>query len=114
MDNMHEYVLEVSFRYVPGNGTVSMEQFLDCAVKHLDELGAKGLSVVADSESGEFDLSLTLAAEPWHTEVNVIVDGMALIRTAFHTCYARTPDWPSPDDVLAFLKAAVEKAVLPA
>ncbi|HEY7875864.1 MAG TPA: hypothetical protein VIG64_12165 [Actinomycetota bacterium] len=67
-----------------------LEQFMDEFGKELDSLGAEDVLIETTMSKGYVDLSLSVAALQFEEAVAV---GSSLIRTAFHTAGAATPDW---------------------
>lgn len=96
MNNL--FTLEADFQYIAEPNDPPMEDFLDLAYTHLvDELGARGVNIISDGIDRTLSVSLTVEA-PLHESVETTIGrGMGTLRTAFHTCGAGTPGWPTAD-----------------
>jgi len=102
-----QYALDASFNFTttdPSDPT--MNDWLERVSDHLAELDTKDVSIVSETSSGGFTVSLVVEAPEgeFHT---VVQRGLDLLRTAFHACGGGTPEWPMPHEALGGVKIAL-------
>lgn len=101
------YALDASFSFVATDPSdPELADWLDSVSDHLAELGASDVSIVSESTSLVFTISLVVesATDEVHAAVK---DGIDTLRTAFHACGAGTPDWLTPGEALGGVRISL-------